>query len=96
MTFEVTSKVSSWYAVPFLLYITFVVFAVIKIVTALFLKETLNSAANDSDTCHRGKGLGRGILFKWQHAPLLPPKLTPSEKNDLEDHRIISKTLQEP
>lgn len=45
----VTSKVSSWYAVPFLLYITFVVFAVIKIVTALFLKETLNSAANDSE-----------------------------------------------
>eukprot|EP00438_Fugacium_kawagutii_P031324 Skav215348 [mRNA] locus=scaffold1391:406314:411966:- [translate_table: standard] len=45
----VTAKVSGWYAVPFLLYIALVVFAVIKIVTALFLKETLHSAANDAD-----------------------------------------------
>eukprot|EP00490_Sorites_sp_Unknown_P014365 CAMPEP_0114642096 /NCGR_PEP_ID=MMETSP0191-20121206/2636_1 /TAXON_ID=126664 /ORGANISM="Sorites sp." /LENGTH=215 /DNA_ID=CAMNT_0001854237 /DNA_START=249 /DNA_END=896 /DNA_ORIENTATION=+ len=45
----VTEKVSGWYAIPFLFYIAFVVFAVIKIVTALFLKETLHSAANDAD-----------------------------------------------
>lgn len=45
----VTSKVSGWYAMPFLFYIALVVFAVIKIVTALFLKETLSSAANDAD-----------------------------------------------
>lgn len=45
----VTSKVSGWYAIPFLSYIALVVFAVIKIVTALFLKETLHSAANDAD-----------------------------------------------
>ena len=45
----VTSKVSGWYAIPFLFYIALVVFAVIKIVTALFLKETLSSAANDAD-----------------------------------------------
>ncbi|CAE7451133.1 CACNA1H, partial [Symbiodinium pilosum] len=45
----VVEKVSVWYALPFLAYITFVVFAVIKIVTALFLKETLTSAANDAD-----------------------------------------------
>lgn len=35
----VTSKVSSWYAVPFLFYIALVVFAVIKIVTALFFER---------------------------------------------------------
>mmetsp|Transcript_5358 Transcript_5358/g.12696 ORF Transcript_5358/g.12696 Transcript_5358/m.12696 type:complete len:553 (-) Transcript_5358:94-1752(-) len=45
----VIEKVDAWYSVPFLAYITFVVFAVIKIVTALFLKETLTSAANDAD-----------------------------------------------
>ena len=45
----VIDNVDVWYAVPFLAYITFVVFAVIKIVTALFLKETLTSAANDAD-----------------------------------------------
>jgi len=45
----VIEKVDAWYSVPFLAYVTFVVFAVIKIVTALFLKETLTSAANDAD-----------------------------------------------
>eukprot|EP00434_Breviolum_minutum_P020199 symbB.v1.2.017812.t1/scaffold1395.1/size121899/4 len=45
----VIEKVSPWYSIPFLAYITLVVFAVIRIVTALFLKETLASAANDAD-----------------------------------------------
>lgn len=42
-------QVNAWYAILFLTYITLVVFAVIRIVTALFLKETLASAALDSD-----------------------------------------------
>lgn len=46
---ERDAQVSSWYALPFLAYITLVVFAVIRIVTALFLKETLASAAQDAD-----------------------------------------------
>ena len=37
----VIEKVSPWYAVPFLLYVALVVFAVIRIVTALFLKARL-------------------------------------------------------
>ncbi|CAE7402736.1 Scn11a [Symbiodinium pilosum] len=45
----VIDKVSPWYSLPFLGYITLVVFAVIRVVTALFLKETLASAANDAD-----------------------------------------------
>ncbi|CAE7896910.1 Sodium channel protein type 10 subunit alpha [Symbiodinium microadriaticum] len=45
----VVDKVSPWYCIPFLGYITLVVFAVIRVVTALFLKETLASAANDAD-----------------------------------------------
>lgn len=45
----VIEKVNAWYALPFLGYITLVVFAVIRIVTALFLKETLESSANDAD-----------------------------------------------
>lgn len=45
----IVERVNAWYAVLFLTYITLVVFAVIRIVTALFLKETLASAAMDSD-----------------------------------------------
>jgi len=45
----VLEKVDPWYALFFLTYITLVVFAVIRVVTALFLKETLASAANDAD-----------------------------------------------
>ncbi|CAE7896908.1 Sodium channel protein type 11 subunit alpha [Symbiodinium microadriaticum] len=45
----VIEKVNPWYAVLFCSYIAFVVFAVIRIVTALFLQETLSNAANDAD-----------------------------------------------
>lgn len=45
----VIEKVSPWYATFFLTYLTLVVFAVIRVVTALFIKETLASAANDAD-----------------------------------------------
>lgn len=45
----VLEKVSVWYAIPFLLYVTLVVFATLRIVTALFLKETLSTAANDAE-----------------------------------------------
>ncbi|CAK9024221.1 Sodium channel protein type 11 subunit alpha (NaN) (Sensory neuron sodium channel 2) (Sodium channel protein type XI subunit alpha) (Voltage-gated sodium channel subunit alpha Nav1.9) [Durusdinium trenchii] len=45
----VIEMVSPWYSIPFLLYVVFVVFAAIRIVTALFLKETLSTAANDAE-----------------------------------------------
>eukprot|EP00928_Gymnodinium_smaydae_P015618 TRINITY_DN15787_c0_g2_i1.p1 TRINITY_DN15787_c0_g2~~TRINITY_DN15787_c0_g2_i1.p1 ORF type:complete len:564 (-),score=97.72 TRINITY_DN15787_c0_g2_i1:58-1749(-) len=45
----VIEGVSRWYTLPFLVYITIVVFAVIRIITALFLKETLACAANDAE-----------------------------------------------
>lgn len=45
----VLEDVSPWYAVLFLPYIALVVFAVIRVVTALFIKETLASAANDAE-----------------------------------------------
>ena len=45
----VIEKVNPWYAVLFCSYIALVVFAVIRIVTALFLQETLSNAANDAD-----------------------------------------------
>merc|ERR1719316_873329 len=37
-------KVSVWYAVFAIFYVTMVVFAVIRIITALFLKKTLQAA----------------------------------------------------
>ena len=45
----VLDLVDSWYAAAFLPYVTLVVFAVLRIVTALFLKETLESAAQDAE-----------------------------------------------
>eukprot|EP00448_Togula_jolla_P017802 CAMPEP_0170584276 /NCGR_PEP_ID=MMETSP0224-20130122/8604_1 /TAXON_ID=285029 /ORGANISM="Togula jolla, Strain CCCM 725" /LENGTH=642 /DNA_ID=CAMNT_0010907703 /DNA_START=1 /DNA_END=1929 /DNA_ORIENTATION=- len=40
-------KVSWWYVVFILLYVTFVVFAMKTIISALFLKDTLNAASQD-------------------------------------------------
>jgi len=59
-------KVSGWYAIPFLTYITLVVFAVLRVVTALFIKETLESTANDADLAieiqrHAGSKLSRKL-----------------------------------
>ncbi|CAE7380347.1 Scn10a [Symbiodinium microadriaticum] len=45
----VLDLVDPWYAALFLPYIAMVVFAVIRVVTALFIKETLASAANDAE-----------------------------------------------
>lgn len=45
----VLDKVSHAYVIFFLLYITIVVFAVIRVITAIFLKDTLDAAQNDSE-----------------------------------------------
>jgi len=42
-------RVSGWYAIFVLIYISIVVFAVLRIITALFLKQTLTVAGNDAD-----------------------------------------------
>mmetsp|Transcript_4623 Transcript_4623/g.10907 ORF Transcript_4623/g.10907 Transcript_4623/m.10907 type:complete len:541 (-) Transcript_4623:273-1895(-) len=44
----VLEKLGWGFAVPFLIYVTLVIFAVIRIVTALFLKETLTCADDDA------------------------------------------------
>mmetsp|Transcript_42148 Transcript_42148/g.98320 ORF Transcript_42148/g.98320 Transcript_42148/m.98320 type:complete len:544 (-) Transcript_42148:110-1741(-) len=44
----VIEKLGWGFAVPFLIYVTLVIFAVIRIVTALFLKETLTCADDDA------------------------------------------------
>lgn len=47
-TRPLVDKVSEWYALLFMAYITLVVFALVRIVTALFLKETLEAASGDA------------------------------------------------
>mmetsp|Transcript_97376 Transcript_97376/g.225753 ORF Transcript_97376/g.225753 Transcript_97376/m.225753 type:complete len:271 (+) Transcript_97376:2-814(+) len=42
-------EVSSGYAVFFALYVTGVIFAMVRIISALFLKDTLQAASNDAD-----------------------------------------------
>jgi len=49
MVTPLMENVSVWYGVFFALYVAGVVFAVIRIITALFLKDTLAVAANDAD-----------------------------------------------
>ncbi|CAE7676036.1 Scn11a [Symbiodinium pilosum] len=44
----VVEKVSMWYAFFFMSYVTLVIFAIIRIITAIFLKETLATAAGDA------------------------------------------------
>lgn len=45
----ILDHVSPWYAVFFILYVAGVVFAVIRIITALFLKRTMQIASQDED-----------------------------------------------
>jgi len=45
----VIDGVSSYFALFFLLYITLIVFAVIRVITAIFLKDTLDAASNDAE-----------------------------------------------
>ena len=44
----VVMDASPWFAAFFIVYITFVVFFLIRIISALFLKETLAHAAQDA------------------------------------------------
>ncbi|CAK9063597.1 Voltage-dependent T-type calcium channel subunit alpha-1I [Durusdinium trenchii] len=45
----VLDKVSHYYVIFFVLYITVVVFAAIRVITAVFLKDTLDAAQNDAE-----------------------------------------------
>ncbi|CAE8633233.1 unnamed protein product [Polarella glacialis] len=45
----VMNNVSQWFVVFFVLYVTIVVFAVIRVITAIFLQDTLDAAHNDVD-----------------------------------------------
>jgi len=56
--------VSAWYVVFFVFYITFVVFAVIRIITAIFLKETLDAANNDASVMIAEKTKKRKVFLK--------------------------------
>ena len=46
---KVISKVSEGFIVFFVLYVTIVVFAVIRVIGAVFLKDTLDAAQNDAE-----------------------------------------------
>jgi len=48
-------RVNAWFAIFFAFYVAGVVFALIRIITALFLKETLQAAANDTEMVIRLK-----------------------------------------
>jgi len=56
--------VSAHYAAIFVVYIVFVVFAMIRVISALFLKETLNQAARDADMMVRERSKKSSALKK--------------------------------
>ena len=45
----ILEKVSHFYVIFFLIYITIIVFAVIRVISAIFLKDTLDAANNDAE-----------------------------------------------
>ena len=45
----IIENVSPWFAIFFLGYITIIVFALIRVISALFLKDTLDAAQNDAE-----------------------------------------------
>ncbi|CAJ1357156.1 unnamed protein product [Effrenium voratum] len=51
----VLDKVSHLFVIFFALYITIVVFAVIRVISAIFLKETFDAAANDAEQLVRDR-----------------------------------------
>lgn len=58
-------KVNAWYVVFVLVYITIVVFAVIRIITAIFLKKTLQAASSDAEMMvHETRSLTHTITEK--------------------------------
>jgi len=60
----VVMDVSPWYAVFFIVYVTFVVFAMIRIISALFLKETLAQASRDAEMMVRERSKKTARLSK--------------------------------
>ena len=46
-------NVSHWYAAFFVIYVAVVVFAVIRVITAIFLKDSMDAVSSDADmiTC---------------------------------------------
>jgi len=52
---RLVEKVTPLYSIPFALYIAGVVFAMFRIITALFLKDTLSIAQSDADTVIQDK-----------------------------------------
>jgi len=60
----VVMDVSPWFAAFFIVYITFVVFSMIRIISALFLKETLAQAARDAEMMVRERTKKTSTLRK--------------------------------
>ncbi|CAJ1396465.1 unnamed protein product [Effrenium voratum] len=45
----VIDKVNPWYVMFYATYVTLIVFAIIRVITAIFLKDTLDAAVNDAE-----------------------------------------------
>mmetsp|Transcript_97354 Transcript_97354/g.225702 ORF Transcript_97354/g.225702 Transcript_97354/m.225702 type:complete len:643 (+) Transcript_97354:64-1992(+) len=52
---DLVENVSPWYAAFFVVYVTFIIFTLIRIIYALLLKDTLQAAASDADLVVRVK-----------------------------------------
>jgi len=60
----IIERVNTHYAWVFVVYITFVVFAMIRVISALFLKETLQQAARDAEMMVRERSKKSNALQK--------------------------------
>lgn len=97
----VIEDVSSYYTPFFVVYITFVVFAMIRVISALFLKETLNQAAQDAEMMVRERSkksnaLQKELLDLFHEADSSGDNLlSRAELNAVTKHPKVSLWLQE-
>jgi len=97
----VIEDVSSYYTPFFVVYITFVIFAMIRVISALFLKETLNQAARDAEMMVRERSkksnaLQKELLDLFHEADSSGDNLlSRAELNAVTTHPKVSLWLQE-
>jgi len=61
---RVVKEVNPLYVIFFVVYVTFVIFGIIRIISALFLKETMQQASRDADIMVRHRSKSNQLLKK--------------------------------
>eukprot|EP00971_Amphidinium_carterae_P064882 1285702-Amphidinium_carterae.1 len=94
------NEISWWYASFFVIYVAFVVFAVIRVITAIFLKETLDAAGADAEMMVQEKAKKRAQYLEKLKAVFIMADVsgdgmvTEEEFNGILEKPIVRTLLQ--